>query len=64
MRGVASDGHPYRDPERRLRGRNGWGGASRPAPQSFWRESDKSQVREGSALASIGASFLIGQPPG
>ena len=35
------------------------GGASRPAPQPFWRESVKSREREGSALAFREASFLV-----
>lgn len=44
-------------------GRNGLGGASRPAPQRFWRESDKSWEREGKALAFRKASFLIDLRP-
>src|SRR4051812_32325698 len=49
--------------ERRLRGRNGMGGVSRPAPQPFWRESDKSWEREGQALASKSLLPFIGPPP-
>src|SRR6266849_9090662 len=53
-------------PERRPRGRNG--GAAQAAPtQSFWRESDKSREREGSALAvkepfSLGGGGSLGAP--
>jgi hypothetical protein len=39
------------DPERRLSGRNGWGGNAAPLRKPFWREGGKSREREGRALA-------------
>src|SRR5665811_962018 len=44
-------------PERRSRAGMA-GGASRPVPCPFWRGSDKSREREGSALAVSKAYFL------
>jgi hypothetical protein len=59
VRGVLGDRYPYRDQRRDATGaptqRPEWLGAASAAPQArqpFWRESDKSRVREGSALAS------------
>jgi hypothetical protein len=60
---VVSDGHPYRDPERRLRGLDrsrGRAGEVRPGRAASGRQqSDKSREREGSALAFRKASFLL-----
>jgi hypothetical protein len=47
-------------PERRLSGRNGWGGVSRPVrKQPFWRNCVKSQGRRGRAPFGSWHAYLI-----